>query len=151
VLRFVATTYVMSQRVLMMPTAADLLSVERVGPTVVVALLGSGNGHKFPWGTLVSEHRINPPLIGALNAALDQALVMDDAACVVVTNQGKFFSNGLDLKWIDQHPGDAADAMQASVERLLLRLLTFAIPTGSTKCGVVHSLWTKMHCHKAIS
>jgi hypothetical protein len=114
-----------------MPAATDLLSVEQVGPVIVVTLLGNNTTTKFPWGTLLSEHRINPPLIGALNDALDSALAMEEVAAVVVTNQGKFFSNGLDLKWIDQNPGAAADAMQESVERLLVRLLTFPVPTGT--------------------
>jgi len=44
------------------------------GPhAAVITLLGSGN-ETFDWGTPVREHRLNPILVGELNAALDAAL-----------------------------------------------------------------------------
>ena len=44
------------------------------GPrAAVITLLGSGN-ETFGWGTPVREHRLNPFLVGELNAALDAAL-----------------------------------------------------------------------------
>lgn len=82
----------------------------------------------FSWGTRMGEHRLNPPLLSALNKALDAALANEAVACVVVTGEGRFFSNGMDLQWIAQHQS-SADDLQHEAELLLARLLTLPVPT----------------------
>ena len=47
---------------------------------------------------------------------------------VILTGEGKFFSNGLDLKWVDANGGDGS-VVQGEAERLLARVLTFPLPT----------------------
>jgi len=98
------------------------------GRVALVTLLGASNDDKFAWGTRVCEHRINPPLINAVNATLDAALERPAIAAVVVTGQGKFFSNGMDLRWLDTYP-DRADELQRAAESLLARILCFNLPT----------------------
>lgn len=105
-----------------MPT---LVKTEVVDGVAVVTLLSPDS--KFPWGTRVQEHRINPLLIEQLNAALDAA-EQEAVQAVVVVGEGKFFSNGMDLQYIQQHVGEST-RIQAEAERLLLRLLTFRTPT----------------------
>ncbi|MEI2650788.1 MAG: enoyl-CoA hydratase/isomerase family protein [Microthrixaceae bacterium] len=41
---------------------------------------------------------------------------------LVVTGSGKFFSNGLDLDWMSEHPDDSAEMLRG-VHRLLGRML----------------------------
>ena len=52
-------------------------------------------------------------------AAADSALADESVHCVVVSGAGKFFSNGMDLKWIELHLGEEADQLQRDTERLL--------------------------------
>ncbi|KAH9252947.1 hypothetical protein BASA81_009103 [Batrachochytrium salamandrivorans] len=107
-----------------------LLKVEVVeGRVCLVTLLNDYNGQpQFPWGTSVAEHRLNFLLMGELNAALDLALSNPEVSSVVVTGQGKFFSNGMDLQFLDAHL-QQANAMQKQAELLLARLLGFPLPT----------------------
>lgn len=127
-----------------MPTAADpsppsaargfdagqappkLLTTEVVDGVAVVTLL-SPDSQQFPWGTRVLEHRINPVLLEQLNAALDAA-EQEAVQAVVVTGEGNFFSNGMDLQYMQTNIGDST-RVQSEAERLLLRILTFRTPT----------------------
>ncbi len=70
------------------------------------------------------ENRFNPEHLDELEGALDEIEAMDGHPAAVLTGEGKFFSNGLDLEWMGG--AEPADAM-ASVERtmgLMARLLT---------------------------
>lgn len=110
------------------------------GPrAAVITLLGSGN-ETFGWGTPVREHRLNPFLVGELNAALDAALAPptdggERCGCVLVTGEGKFWSNGLDLKYLDALQARGAggwrdvDSAVDKVNALMARLLRFPVPT----------------------
>ena len=110
----------------------EIVQVEVVQDRIAVVTLKGGqdaNEEEFEWGTRICEHRINPRMIRALNKALD--LAEKDAmniAAVVVTGEGKFFSNGMDLKFIDKYPGEA-HKLQQDAELLLGRILTFGLPT----------------------
>merc|ERR1712216_305237 len=92
----------------------------------VITLGGSGI---TPWGTALEEHRINPGTVAALEEALDTALAHDSVQAVLVRHEGKFFSNGMDLKYIEANPGEATHSLQVGAERLMAKLLTFPVPT----------------------
>mmetsp|Transcript_21598 Transcript_21598/g.42418 ORF Transcript_21598/g.42418 Transcript_21598/m.42418 type:complete len:425 (+) Transcript_21598:283-1557(+) len=113
-----------------MTTVREMIRVELVGDgrIAVATILGGDAAETFAWGTRVCEHRVNPFLVEAINAALDAALREQDVRGVVVTAEGKFFSNGMDLKWIDANPSEA-DELQKNTEKLLARILTFPLPT----------------------
>jgi enoyl-CoA hydratase/carnithine racemase len=51
-----------------------------------------------------------------------------EAAALVTTGHGKFFSNGLDLVWLGEH-GDRAPDYLRDVQHLLARFLTLPVPT----------------------
>ena len=51
------------------------------------------------------ENRFNRGSLDAINGALDKIEAADDPTAMVVTGEGKFFSNGLDLDWLT---GDGA-------------------------------------------
>ncbi|CAJ1375601.1 unnamed protein product [Effrenium voratum] len=79
----------------------------------------------WPWGTLRQEHRWNPELVSALSQALN-VVEGSDAKVLVITNNGKYWSNGMDLRYLDQHE---PDALQRSTNELMARLCCFPLPT----------------------
>lgn len=103
--------------------------MEIVHERICVVTLCNPTGLKtFPWGTKVEEHRLSFPLMKELNRAMDSVLGDPNIACLMVTNEGKFFSNGMDLQYLDQHI-DQADMLQKQAELLLARLVCFPVPT----------------------
>jgi len=111
--------------------ATQLLKTEVVDDVAVVTLLGpEGN---FPWGTRIFEHRINRPLLDQVNAALDVA-EQKGVQAVVVTGEGRFFCNGMDLQYISANVAEATD-LQRSAEQLLARILTLGVPTVAALNG----------------
>lgn len=94
-----------------------------------VAVITLGGKGTLPWGTNVEEHRLNPATVEGLNQALDQILDIPTVYALLVTHEGKFFSNGLDLKYIEAHPGKPTEDLQVAVERLLARILTYPLPS----------------------
>jgi enoyl-CoA hydratase/carnithine racemase len=78
------------------------------------------------------ENRCNGAFVDALDEAL--ASVEDVAAPLVLTGEGKFFSNGLDLEWLSTD-ADAAGAMMHRLYGVLARLLVFPAPTVAAVNG----------------
>ncbi|MEU8613616.1 enoyl-CoA hydratase-related protein [Actinoplanes sp. NPDC048791] len=74
------------------------------------------------------ENRFSPSWIVGVNDLLDVVVQGSEAAALVTTGQGKFFSNGLDLGWLGEN-GDRAPQYLSDVQRLLARLLTLPVPT----------------------
>ncbi len=74
------------------------------------------------------ENRLHPNLLDALEATLDQVERDDGPGALVLTGAGKFFSNGLDLEYMSEHPGEA-DQLLARVHALLGRMLGIGVPT----------------------
>lgn len=85
----------------------------------------------------LGENRFNPETLDGLEAALDQVEAVEGPAALVLTGDGKFFSNGLDLEWL----GAADDAGRRQtlnrVYRLFARLLAFPAPTVAAINGHV--------------
>ena len=74
------------------------------------------------------ENRFNLDHLAEIEGALDEVEASDDRAAAVLTGEGKFFSNGLDLEWMGgAGPGEAQESVERSM-RLMSRILTF--PTG---------------------
>jgi len=67
-------------------------------------------------------------MVEDLNKALDAADSNPSVQAVLVRHEGKFFSNGMDLKFIEANP-EAAQGLQGDAERLMARILTFPLPT----------------------
>jgi Delta3-Delta2-enoyl-CoA isomerase len=74
------------------------------------------------------ENRFAPSWITGVNDLLDVVVQGSEAAALVTTGRGKFFSNGLDLGWLGEN-GDQAPQYLSDVQRLLARLLTLPVPT----------------------
>jgi enoyl-CoA hydratase/carnithine racemase len=74
------------------------------------------------------ENRFHPDWIGAFNAALDEVEAAGGPKSLVTSATGKFWSNGLDLDWVQAHPDEGAGYL-ASVHRLFGRVLSLGLPT----------------------
>ena len=75
------------------------------------------------------ENRFHPEMLDALAGALDAVETREGPAAVVLTGDGKFFSNGLDLEWMaTAHEGGAIEVVNR-VQALLARLLEFPTAT----------------------
>jgi enoyl-CoA hydratase/carnithine racemase len=98
-----------------------MIEVESVGDVRVVRM---GNG----------ENRFNRHSVDALHRHLDDLDRRPGPLAVVITGEGKFFSNGLDLDWMAQAGADAG-LMVADVQRLLGRLLRFPAVTVAAVNG----------------
>lgn len=90
-------------------------------------------GAFLPWGTRVLEHRLNGLLIEQVNRALDVAEA-EGVQALVVTGEGKFFCNGMDLQYISAHVAESTK-LQTDAELLLSRILSFGVPTVAALNG----------------
>jgi len=109
------------------------VSLEQRDGVALITLAGLEG--RFPWGTSRAEHRWNPRTVSALGAALDE-VERGDAEAVVVANAGKYWSNGMDLKYLDAQGGSPeAAALGLRVNQLLARVTTFPLPTVAALGG----------------
>ena len=74
------------------------------------------------------ENRFNPTMLDELNQAFDEADSATGPVAVVLTGEGKFFSNGLDLEWMAQAPPGGANQVVDGVQALYIRLLESPFP-----------------------
>lgn len=117
----------------------DEVSLEIRDGVALLTLVATEGSH--PWGTLREEHRWNPLLIRALTSALDEVEVAGDQVnALVLANEGKFWSNGLDLKYLESHGVtiDSLGGQKSPVDGLtdlILRVLCFPVPTIAAFSG----------------
>ena len=74
------------------------------------------------------ENRFSPELLADVSAALTQVSESSDPVALQVTASGKFFSNGLDLEWLQAH-AEQWQSYVAQVQETLSRVLTLPVPT----------------------
>lgn len=87
---------------------ADPISVEAHGDVRVVHLRDG-------------ENRFNRRSVDRWHEVLGELEQVEGSLAVVLTGEGKFFSNGLDLDWMQEHPDDAGPLVD-DVHRLFGRL-----------------------------
>src|SRR4051795_12788611 len=68
------------------------------------------------------ENRFHPDWLTAVESLLDQ-VAGDDARALVTVTTSKYWSNGLDLEWLFEHPEQYAD-YGSRVHALLARVLS---------------------------
>lgn len=81
-----------------------------------------------------TENRLHPDWLREVNRALDRVESTEGPRALVTTAGGKFWSNGLDLDWIGQHP-DQLNEHVAEVHDLLARVLALPVPTVAALQG----------------
>src|SRR5262245_16662908 len=82
------------------------------------------------------ENRFHPQMLAELNGDLDEVEGRDGPAAFVITGDGKFFSNGLDLDHMSSVPDEAAGIV-SDVQMLLARVLGFPTATVAALNGHV--------------
>jgi enoyl-CoA hydratase/carnithine racemase len=75
-----------------------------------------------------SENRFHPEWLAEVEGYLAQVEAADGPRALVTTGTGKFYSNGLDLDWVNGHP-DQFTRYVTDVQALLARLLAAPLPT----------------------
>jgi enoyl-CoA hydratase/carnithine racemase len=80
------------------------------------------------------ENRFRPEVTERWHELLDELEARDGPLALVVTGEGRYFSNGLDLEHLAAHP-EAAGPTVAGMERLLGRLLRFPAYTAAAIGG----------------
>jgi Delta3-Delta2-enoyl-CoA isomerase len=79
---------------------------------------------------VAEENRFNPTMLDAFDGALSEVEASEGPAAVVLTGEGKFFSNGLDLEWMVAHLDEGGPALVANgLQALYRRLVTFPVAT----------------------
>ena len=97
--------------------------LDRVGDVVVLDLGGD-------------ENRFHPDWLAGVNAQLDEVTAASGPRALVTSATGKFWSNGLDLAWIFDHP-DESGAFLDDVHALFARVLSLPVPTVTACQGHV--------------
>lgn len=80
------------------------------------------------------ENRFNGESIAALHACIDEVEAVEGPVALVTVGEGKFFSNGLDLDWMNTPEADAG-ALVSEVHRLLERVLMLDMVTVAAVNG----------------
>jgi Delta3-Delta2-enoyl-CoA isomerase len=80
------------------------------------------------------ENRFNRHSIDTWHRLLDEVLAGEGPLALVTTGTGKFYSNGLDLAWMGDHPDDAM-GLVADVHRLLGRMIGLEVITVAAVNG----------------
>lgn len=82
------------------------------------------------------ENRFNPAMLEAFDEALGTVEASEGPAAVVLTGQGKFFSNGLDLEWMMANVEQGGPSLVANgLQALYRRLVTFPTATVAAVNG----------------
>ena len=69
------------------------------------------------------ENRFNPRFLADLSRALDEVEGSAEPTALVLTGEGKFFSNGLDLAWMTGEGRDRAGEVVTGMLRVFARVL----------------------------
>jgi enoyl-CoA hydratase/carnithine racemase len=80
------------------------------------------------------ENRFNAESVSALHASLDEVESASSPRALVLIGSGKFFTNGLDLEWM-QSDGADARTMLAEMQRAFGRVLSFPAMTAAAVNG----------------
>eukprot|EP01018_Ginkgo_biloba_P038001 Gb_12046 [translate_table: standard] len=104
-----------------------MCSLEKRGAVFLLTLLGNG------------EHRLSPDYIDSILSALAQVNDRSHEACALITtNEGKFFSNGLDLDWVfsPSHDREARSRhLSSKFSELLAAVMNLKMPSIAAVCG----------------
>ena len=81
-----------------------------------------------------TENRFHPDWLAELEVALDEVAGADGPRALVTTASGRFFSNGLDLDWLETHADQYGDYL-GRVHALLARVLALPVITVAALPG----------------
>ena len=97
------------------------------------------NGNVFVLTMCADENRWNTTFVRRFNELLDEVEGSSGPATLITASENeKFFSNGLDLEWIQssaEHAGGDRSVFGPEIMELFARLITFPIPTVAAVNG----------------
>jgi len=93
------------------------------------------HGEVFVLRIEAGENRFRPDLLKAISGAMDEVEAAGSPAALVTTGAGKFYSNGLDLEWMQAQERNEATAYMSGVLGLFARTLTFPAITVAAMNG----------------
>lgn len=100
-----------------------MCSLERIGDVYVLRFTGE-----------LDEHRFNPAFCNEIIEKL--AIVKNsDAKALITTNDGKFYSNGLDLAWVAKDPSTRSQPQSEAFNILVDSFMRLNMPTIAAICG----------------
>lgn len=100
-----------------------MCSLQKRGRVYILTLSGEG------------DHRFNPYTIDTVAAALKEVQDSPDAGALVTTNEGRYFSNGLDLQWISQNPEAHLSIIRIKFVNLPASFMRLGVPSIAAICG----------------
>lgn len=80
------------------------------------------------------ENRFSPDMLDALKGALAEVADADGPRALVTTGTEKFFTNGLDLDWLNANPTRMAEYLDM-VDDLFAKVITMPCPTAAAVNG----------------
>ncbi|XP_077867244.1 uncharacterized protein LOC144356252 [Saccoglossus kowalevskii] len=89
------------------------------------------------------ENRLNLDAVSGILRCLDE-IERSDAKALVTTGTGRFYSNGLDLKWMSQQNETVRADFMKSFRLFQRRLLNFPMPTIAAINGKYSSALSDM-------
>ncbi len=81
------------------------------------------------------ENRFNPSFLDEFEATLSELETSEGPLAVVLTGEGKFFSNGLDLDWLGQADDAGRRECLARIYEMFARLLEYPAPVAAAING----------------
>ena len=104
-----------------MPPSIDCSQVEFKICDGVALITLCGDDSISPWGTAAAEHRWNPLLVKQLNSVFDKLETNIECCCIVLHNAGKYWSNGMDLNYMDGASQSECAAHERATNVLMAR------------------------------
>lgn len=77
------------------------------------------------------ENRFSIETIDEWNSILDKVLENKEVKGLLITGEGRFFSNGINLQWLSNQTGDVPRVFMAKLHELMARVLCFPVLTAS--------------------
>ena len=99
-----------------------MIELRRAGSVAIVQMRSGAN-------------RFNPTFISELMGALDEAEHADEPTALVLTGEGRFFSNGLDLAWMSGEGRERAGEVLSGMLGIFARILGSPIPSVAALNG----------------
>jgi Delta3-Delta2-enoyl-CoA isomerase len=94
-------------------------------------------GDVFVLRMVAGENRFNAQFVTRFNQVLDEVENFRGPAALVTVGEGKFYSNGLDLEWMNAQSKELYVQHVINVNTLLVRTLTFPMMTVAAINGHV--------------
>lgn len=81
------------------------------------------------------ENRFQMVTIDEWNKTLDKVIENKETKALLITGEGRFFSNGIDLQWLSLQKGNVPRDYITRLHALMRRVLVFPIPTAALLNG----------------